>query len=713
MKKLALILVLFATPAFARPKIGIALGGGGARGAAHVGVLRELERMQVPIDYVAGTSMGAVVGGLYASGMSVDEIEQALTTTDWADALNDRTPYKDLTFRRKEDESRTMTAFEAGVKGGHIQLPNGLRSGQKLQFMLQSHLIPVAGIHDFNKLPIPFNAVAADIESGDAVILDHGDLADAIRASMSIPGVFSPVEMDGKLLVDGGVAMNVPVDAVRNMGADIVIAVDVSGPALKREQLGSMFAVMSQTLTILTQKNVKEQLAKADIVLAPPVAEFATMDFESAGKIIAVGAAYAEEQSAKLNVLSDANAVAVRTARDSGKRTIDYLSIEGSKRVDQRIIRSKVSTKPGRPLDGERLYRDITSLYGLDDFQSVTFSVRDDDGQRGLLLNLQDKPWGPTYMRFGLNITNDLKGDSSYNVLASLTKTRMNRLGAEWRNDIRLGHDLGFTSEFYQPIDYRGRFFVAPSIQYLRNTFSYYDNRKHTADYQVDQFAAVLDAGMQLDDWGVIQGGVFKSRVHATLSTGQLELPHETIDLGGIHGALTIVRTDSPTIPHQGGVVAVRYTASRSEFGAVDAYSRLSTNSYFAYTRGAQTFMIGGGAGTNLGTHLPVYDEFQLGGLLNLSGFAVNEMHGQRYALGRIGTYRRVHSLSSDIGGGVYAGVFFEAGNAWNGAASMSDIHESLTLLLGADTIIGPVLFGYAGAETGDRHFYITIGKTF
>src|SRR5437762_8607715 len=226
-----------------RPKIGLALGGGGARGCAHIGILRALEEMHVPIDYIAGTSMGAVVGGMYASGMTTDEIDRALTTTDWRDALTDRTRYKDLAYRRKEDDNRYFTVFEAGLRGRHLTLPTGLRSGQKLRFLLSSYLIPVATVRDFSKLPVPFKAVAADIETGDAVVLDHGDLGEAIRASMSIPGVFSPIEIDGRLLVDGGIADNVPVDVVRAMGADIVIAIDVGSPLLKRDQIGSLLAV--------------------------------------------------------------------------------------------------------------------------------------------------------------------------------------------------------------------------------------------------------------------------------------------------------------------------------------------------------------------------------------------------------------------------------------------------------------------------------------
>src|SRR5436190_5637240 len=296
---LAAMLVL-ASIAGARPKIGLALGGGGARGCAHVGILRVLEELHIPVDYIAGTSIGAVVGGLYASGLTPDQIDRALSDTDWRDALNDRTAYKDLAYRRKEDEVRYLTALEAGLRGGHFVLPSGLRSGQKVRFLLQSYLIPVATVRDFSKLPIPFKAVAADIETGDAVVLDHGELADAIRASMSIPGVFSPMEIEGKVLVDGGIADNVPVDVVRAMGADIVIAVDVGSPLLKHEQIESLLSVTGQVMTILTRKNAEKQIRAADIVLTPPVSTFGLMAFGQAREIIDAGRKYARDMAPQL-----------------------------------------------------------------------------------------------------------------------------------------------------------------------------------------------------------------------------------------------------------------------------------------------------------------------------------------------------------------------------------------------------------------------------
>lgn len=698
-----------------RPKIGLALGGGGARGCAHVGILRALEELHIPIDYIAGTSMGAVVGGMYASGMTADQIDRALSTTDWRDALTDRTRYKDLAYRRKEDDNRYLTVFEAGLRGRSLVLPSGLRSGQKLRFLLQSYLIPVATVRDFSKLPIPFKAVAADIETGDAIILDHGDLPQAVQASASIPGVFSPIEIDGKLLVDGGIADNVPVDVVRAMGADIVIAVDVGSPLLKREQLGSLLAVTGQVLTILTRQNVQRQLRTADIVLSPPVSDFGTMAFEDARKIIDAGTRFGREQAprlARLQVAPEmyASLNALRPRPDLANREIDMLVIEGSRRVDNRIIRAKIDTRPGKPIDADMLRRDVNRLYGLDDFQTVTFGITDIEGQHSLVLNMKDKPWGPTYVRMGVNLDDDLKGNPSYDVVLDINRTRINRLGGEWRSDISIGRTLGIFSELYQPLDFSGRFFVAPSVQVVRNAFSVFENQQRIALLNLDQLGGTLDLGMQFEDWGELRAGVYRGRVRAGLGAGVIDLQGGSIGTGGLRGILTIVRMDSPTIPREGSSLQVQYLNSQRAIGATDSYSKLQANGYSVYTVRRQTFIAGFGAGTNLGTRIPVYDTFPLGGLLNLGAFAAGEIRGQRYALLRLGTYTLLAKLPATVGGGLYAGVIGEIGDAWD---VRRDLHRSITLITGADTLIGPVLLAFARGDGSNQRFYVTIGKTF
>jgi len=704
-----------------RPKIGLALGGGGARGCAHVGVLHVLEQLHIPVDYIAGTSMGAAIGGLYASGMSADEIDRALTTVDWREALSDRTRFKDIAFRRKEDETRYLTDFQAGLHGRRLALPLGFRSGQNLRFLTQSLLIPVASIDDFSKLPIPFKAVAADIETGEAVVLDRGNLEEAICASMSIPGVFAPVAYHGKLLVDGGVADNVPVDVVRAMGADIVIAVDVGSPLLKTDRLGSYISITNQVLTLITRRNAEEQIAKADVVIVPPVSDFGTMDFEDASRIVAAGKAEAERQRARLEVLSVsperyAELAAARPKRDDTRRALDFINVEGSRRVDHRIIRAHMLTKPAQPLDLGLLRHDITRIYGLDDFEQVTFAMRQTEDLYGLALTLKDKSWGPTYLRLGIRAEDDLKGSSAYSVGVNITRTRINSLGAEWRNDVRLGVEHGYSTEYYQPLDFSGRFFVAPGVQFLRTKSAFWQERRRVAEYGVETLGGSLDFGVAFGEWGEFRTGLARARIHSTVDTGAADLPSGRVDYGAFRTGLQIIRVDNPSIPHDGGNFSVRIDMPRRSLGGDADYEKLLAGvAGFTTIKKRLTFYAGAEGGTSLKSELPAYDQFGIGGLLSMGGLAPGQLNGSRYALVHLGTYYRVRDLPADFGEGIYVGSFADAGNAWPAGvpATFSDTQRAISLAVGAQTIAGPILLGYGWADTGDHRFYLTIGKSF
>src|SRR5688572_1747521 len=328
-------------PATSRPRIGLVLSGGGARGAAHIGVLKVLEENRVPVDAIAGTSMGAVVGGLYASGLSAKDIERVMTSVDWQDAFLDRPPRTDLNFRRKLEDQNFLVKFPLGLKGGKFRLPRGLVQGQKLTQILRGLTLPVAQIQHFDDLAIPFRAVATDIVTGDRVVLDHGDLTTAMRASLSAPGVFSPVDNEGRMLVDGGLSSNLPIDVAREMGVDILIVVDCGFPLLERGKLVSVATVSNQMLAILIRHNTAEQrktLKATDLVIDPALGDFSSLDFNQHAKAMRIGEQAARGQSERLAALSvsadEFQRIAdVRAARRSGMPEIKFLRVEeGSER---------------------------------------------------------------------------------------------------------------------------------------------------------------------------------------------------------------------------------------------------------------------------------------------------------------------------------------------------------------------------------------------
>ncbi|MBW2506662.1 MAG: patatin-like phospholipase family protein, partial [Deltaproteobacteria bacterium] len=365
-----------------RPKVCLVLSGGGARGTAHIGVIEVLEEMRIPIDCITGTSMGSIVGGLYASGISPREIKEALAAIDWQDAFNDNIPRKDRSFRRKRDDDLYLIKHKPGMgDDGKIKLPTGFLQGQKIDLIFKELALPVSGIRDFDELSIPFRAVATDITTGEAVVLSSGDLAKSMRASMSVPSIFAPVEMDGRLLVDGGVSNNLPVDVARDMGADIVIAVDISTPLKKREELTSAVSITGQLTGILTRRNTEAQIAilsGKDILIVPDLTGISSADFNESLAAIPKGKAAAEQQREQLAGLAVSQADYGKIGRAMPERkkispVIDFVKLDNRSRVSDEVILARIDVKTGEPLDVQALEHDIGIIYGLELFENVDY----------------------------------------------------------------------------------------------------------------------------------------------------------------------------------------------------------------------------------------------------------------------------------------------------------------------------------------------------
>src|SRR5579863_9649323 len=319
----------------ARPRVGLVLSGGGARGATHIGVLKMLDELHVPIDVIAGTSMGAVVGGLYASGMSGEQIEQAMASVDWQSAFRDRLRRTELGWRRKEEDRDFLVNLPLGLHGRKLIIPEGLVQGEKLTQTLRQLTLPVGTITDFDALPTRFRAVATDLETGEAVILKDGDLTTAMRASMSAPGVFAPVEYRGQLLVDGGLAENLPVEVARAMDVDVLIVVDAGFPLQPRKDLVSLPSITNQVLAILLRRDSERQLktlSPADIVVSPQLGDFSSYDFQDTLQIVNAGQRAADavaDRLAALVVPDDqyTRYLAARQAVRSGLPTVAFVEV--------------------------------------------------------------------------------------------------------------------------------------------------------------------------------------------------------------------------------------------------------------------------------------------------------------------------------------------------------------------------------------------------
>ncbi len=422
----------------AAPRIGLALSGGGARGLAHVGVLKVLEDMRVPISCVTGTSMGAIVGATFAAGRSPGEMETLVIEADWDGIFRDRPPRKEIAVRRKIDDYKTLFAPEFGSPKDGLALPKGVIAGVSIESFFRVLATPSFGITDFNKLPIPFRAMATDIETGEAVVLDHGSVAQAMRASMSVPGAIAPVEIEGRLLVDGGIANNLPIDEARKLCADVVIAVNISTPPMKRKESTSALSVAGQLVNFLGKQTVDEQLkrlADRDVLIAPDLGDISAGDFERAADAIQIGeqATRAMANSLSRYSLPPEQFAALRSTQVAESRalgTVDEIRIEGLQRTNPAVLAALVESKPGEPLSEEKVSADLRRIYGRGDFESISYRLHGDAGPRAMVIEPREKSWGPDYLRFGLGLASDFSGESTFNLLVQYRRTWMNAWAA-------------------------------------------------------------------------------------------------------------------------------------------------------------------------------------------------------------------------------------------------------------------------------------------
>jgi NTE family protein len=705
-------------PPAPRPKIGIAFSGGGAKGCAHVGVLRVLEELGVPVDYAAGTSMGSIIGGLYAAGRTPDELERLMLEIDWADALTDKPGREQLAFRRKDDDLRFLPDIELGIGRGGLRWPTGLRSGQKLNFLLRHLTLPVRTVTDFDRLPIPFRAVATDIGNGQMVVLDRGDLARALRASMAIPTVFSAVEYDGRLLVDGGVTNNVPVDVVRAMGADVVIAIDIGSPLTGEEEVGrSYLKILGQTLGLITRANMVPRLASADVVIVPDVASYGTLEFDAAREIVARG----EAEARKLAELLRPYALSpddYRAWRESRRRpqdavpTLAAVGVAGNVRVDRRVLENAVRTKPGTPFPADSVRADLDRLFGLGDFESVDVELVDAESDTQLVYRVHEKSWGPTYLRLGVGFVADFEGSNDLALRAAVNRTRLNALGGEWRTEAQLGSDRRLETELHQPLSFRSGWFVEPAAAYRRRIVPIFEDGERLAELDLTSTAASLDVGYAFGRYGEARLGLERGWIEGRRLSGSLpdeiaSVEGESLDRAGARLQAVVDTLDSSTLPRNGGLVRLTAFRAVESLGADDEYTKLELESSRFRTRGRHTVFGNVDGGASPGGALPVYDRFALGGFFSLSGFETGELRGDNYALARFGYYYR-------LGKFLHLGGYVEAARV---AAETSDLFENPTLgataLLIADTPAGPVYAGVGSAEQGHRKVYLLFGRPF
>ena len=715
-----------AEPEEARARVGVVLSGGGARGLAHIGVLKVLEEQRVPIDAVAGTSMGAVIGGLYAAGMTPAEIETLVSTLDWYAAFRDSPPRSDLSFRRKQDDREFLVRFPLGVKGGKFRVPRGLIQGQRLAQILRRETVAVAGVDDFDRLPTPFRAVATDLETGELRVLAGGDLPRALRASLSAPGVFAPVELNGRLLVDGGLVENLPVDVARRMGVDVVIAVDVGFQPVGRRELVSALAVSNQMLTIMMQRETARQralLGQDDLLLQPELGNMLSLDFSDVAGTIAIGEQAARAQTARLAALGLGPApwdayLAAREARESTPPTVEFVRTDPrSAQYDERI-RAKLAPVVGETLDAEAMDQRLSRLYGEGNFESLDYKVVEQD-RSGIEVSARRKSWGPNYLRFGLELQDDFEGRNSFNAGVRAVVTEVNRYGAEWQTDLRVGGSPRFQTEFYQPIGYASDWFIAPRLIVERRTFDIIEDDRRLATYRVRNREAGLDLGREFGSWGEWRAGVVRGKGRRQLQVGDPAdpglPPRVAFDRGEWVSRFEVDRLDSVYFPRDGEFLSLQWNGPRESLGADDDADRFSVDTMIARSRGRSTYVLSAAGGARVsGPGGAVQDFFPLGGLFNLSGLSPDSLTGPHFGIARAIYYRRVgRGQEGFLDVPTYVGASLELGNVWERRDDVSVDSARLngSVFLGFDSFLGPIYLAAGFDEGGGRSFYLLLGR--
>ncbi|OPY86065.1 MAG: NTE family protein RssA [Smithella sp. PtaU1.Bin162] len=710
----------------ARPKIGLVLSGGGARGVAHIGVIKVLEEMKIPVDYIAGTSMGAIIGGLYASGISPADLEKIVTSIEWNEAFKDNPSPQDLSFRRKQDAADYMIDFDIGYKDGSFKIPRGFIQGQNLHLILKKLLFHTESIRNFDELHIPFRAVAADIETGETVVLKDGSLVKAIRASMSIPGVFSPVEIDGRLLVDGGIADNVPVDIARQMGADCLIVVDIGTGLRSRDKLVSAVSISAQVMTIMIQRNSQAQirtLTAKDVLIQPQLGTVGSSDFSRATESIGIGKAGAVELKEKLARFSVPENDFLAYLHHQRKEPqdlprIDFVAIANKSELDTKVIEAQIKTKPGDKLNMKTLEEDIKRTYGIGTFEAVDFRLERKDKESGIVIEPIEKAWGPNYLRFGLSLEDNFKGSSNYTISTRFTKTAINSRGAEWRTELQIGETPRVYSEFYQPIDYAMDYFVAAGVEYkVHNINSFNAEGDITTQYRVSAAQVGFDVGRQFGNWGEFRFGIRRERGDVGVRIGDPSPGSVSFNRGSLYSSFAYSTLDNYSFPLGGSDANIVWMYNLEQLGSDIEVQGLAAHWLTAKTWGKNTIVPAIRIQTVLGNdESPIQDSFSLGGFLNLSGYSANEISGRHTAVISLLGYRKLGSAGLGVFNmPLYLGVSAEAGNVWDRKSDITfnSLIYAGSVFIGTTTYLGPIFLAYGQAEGGHQSVYLFLGQRF
>lgn len=710
------LLLCLSAAALARPTVGLVLGGGGARGAAHVGVLEVLQELRVPVDCIAGTSMGALVAGAYAGGLTPAEMRETLAKADWTDMFIDNPDYSELSYRNKTISRRFLPGSETGVGVRGVQYQGGVVGGQKIKLFLNQLVHSDLGERNIEQLPLPLSIIATDIGSGDRVVFRDGSLTRAMRASMSVPGLLAPVEYNGRKLVDGGLVDNLPIEEARSRcRPDVIIAVNVGSPLLKPEEIGSLLTVSAQMVNILTEQNVTRSLAglkQGDIYIKPELEGITAGDFQKNAETAERGRKAADAVREQLRPLGVGEEEyqrwwqGIELARLVPPR-VDEIAVVGLKDVNPAALTRHLEQQAGGKIETGTLNRNLLRAYGDGYYEGIDYELMSIHDRHILRILPIEKPWGPDYVRVGVHLQSTLRRGSSYGLRGGYHRTWMNRLGGEFLATGEIGTTDGFNLDWYQPIEERQTFFVEPQLGYRRTDVDVFEDNNKIAQYKFVEGRLGLMAGANIGRLGQLRAGWEEHRHSTSIDVGTPWLPIAEQRYGGWRIALDLDQKDR--LYH-----ATRGWALRSSFfdSAEAGYSKLETE--FQVSGSLGDFVLTGHLryiGSPRG-QLPYYDAGSLGGFLNLSGFSQGQILGDEIRYGGVQAEKIIGRLPLGLRGDMRLGFALEAGKA--GLRYTETGREgwlnSGAIYLGGETPLGMLYLGFGRSSAGMSNLYLFIG---
>lgn len=705
-----------------RPTIGVAFEGGGALGLGHVGVLEWLEKNHIPVDYVAGTSMGGLVGGLYAAGNSPAEIRQIMRGIDWNEVVGGRIPFQDLSYRRKEDQRAYPNDIELGLRHG-LSLPGGLNSGQQVKLILDRAALPYSFITNFDELPIPFRCVATDLGTGQAHVFKDGSLSLALRATMSLPAIFTPVVTeDGKIFVDGGLMDNLPVDIVKGMGADIVIAIYLETSPFDPKTSQSVFSVVGQTVSVMIAANERHNMEAADILVTVNLAGYTSMDYNAGDKIADKGYEGAEKKAALLSRLAvNDNAWKEYLARRNARRiktvpTPQFVEVRGTSPQLASDLEKSFASAVGTPVDTEALGKDLVVATGTGRLSSLSYQMVQRDGQDGLQIDAVEKAYAPPILQPGIFIDGSQYNNPLFSLGARLTVMDWGGFGSQWRTDVSVGAVYALNSEYYKPFTKDSHWFYAPRIIASSSPLDLYSGGKQLAQYGIGHAAGEFDIGYAFNRYSEFRVGYDMGYERATLRVGSPDLPRAGGQLSASSIQYSLINVDNPVIPMSGEYLTSSYQYIDHAPATSGGYSAAQLNALVFHKISKKgSIFLGGEAGSTFG-HQGGIPQYFLGGGLRLGAYGENEIPTDQYFLFRAGYIRELAQLNPLFGGKIYLLAFGEVAKPYGellpGVSPPylpADVNGGLVV----KTLFGPLFLAGAYGENGNRKIYFQLGRIF